>query len=276
MKKKVNQCLQITSYVVLTLGAITMVLPFLWMISTSLKSLGEVFVFPPTFFGEEIVWGNYLKVADRFPFGLFFLNSLKISFIVVVVQLFTSALAGFAFARLKFPFRDTLFALYLATLMIPYHITLVPIFVIMRYFGWIDTHYSLIIPSLVSAFGTFLMRQFFLTIPKELEDAARIDGCTPFGIFWRIFLPLSKPALATLGVFIFMFTWNDFIRPLIFINSIPKMTIPLGLSAMQGMYSTDWPVLMAGSMISILPVLVAFLFAQEYFVRGITLSGLKG
>ncbi|MBA7539066.1 hypothetical protein ES705_31344 [subsurface metagenome] len=276
MRKKVNQRLQIISYVVLTLGAITMVLPFLWMISTSLKSLGEVFVFPPTFFGEKIVWGNYLKVADRFPFGLFFLNSLKISFIVVVVQLFTSALAGFAFARLKFPFRDTLFALYLATLMIPYHITLVPIFVIMRYFGWIDTHYSLIIPSLVSAFGTFLMRQFFLTIPKELEDAARIDGCTPFGIFWRIFLPLSKPALATLGVFIFMFTWNDFIRPLIFINSISKMTIPLGLSAMQGMYSTDWPVLMAGSMISILPVLVAFLLAQEYFVRGITLSGLKG
>jgi len=275
MRKKVNHRLQIISYIVLTMGAITMVLPFLWMISTSLKSLGEVFVFPPTFFGEKIVWGNYLKVADRFPFGLFFLNSLKISFIVVVVQLFTSALAGFAFARLKFPFRDTLFALYLATLMIPYHITLVPIFVIMRYFGWIDTHYSLIIPSLVSAFGTFLMRQFFLTIPKELEDAARIDGCTPFGIFWRIFLPLSKPALATLGVFIFMFTWNDFIRPLIFINSISKMTIPLGLSAMQGMYSTDWPVLMAGSMISILPVLVAFLFAQEYFVRGITLSGLK-
>jgi len=276
MKKKINQRLQIISYVVLTLGAITMVLPFLWMISTSLKSLGEVFVFPPTFFGEEIVWGNYPKVADRFPFGLFFLNSLKISFIVVFVQLFTSALAGFAFARLKFPFRDTLFALYLATLMIPYHITLVPIFVIMRYFGWIDTHYSLIIPSLVSAFGTFLMRQFFLTIPKELEDAARIDGCTPFGIFWRIFLPLSKPALATLGVFIFMGTWNDFIRPLIFINSISKMTIPLGLSAMQGMYSTDWPVLMAGSMISILPVLVVFIFAQEYFVRGITLSGLKG
>lgn len=276
MKKKVNQRLQIISYIVLSLGAITMVLPFLWMISTSLKSLGEVFVFPPTFFGEKIVWGNYLKVAARFPFGLFFLNSLKISFIVVVVQLFTSALAGFAFARLKFPFRDTLFALYLATLIVPYHITLVPIFVIMRYFGWIDTHYSLIIPNLVSAFGTFLMRQFFLTIPKELEDAARIDGCTPFGIFWRIFLPLSKPALATLGIFTFMFTWNDFIRPLIFINSIPKMTIPLGLSAMQGMYSTDWPVLMAGSMISILPVLVAFLFAQEYFVQGITLSGLKG
>lgn len=276
MRKKVNQRLKIISYIVLSLGAITMVLPFLWMISTSLKSLGEVFVFPPTFFGEKVVWGNYLKVADRFPFGLFFLNSLKISFIVVVVQLFTSALAGFAFARLKFPFRDTLFALYLATLMIPYHITLVPIFVIMRHFGWIDTHYSLIIPSLVSAFGTFLMRQFFLTIPKELEDAARIDGCNPFGIFWRIFLPLSKPALATLSIFIFMGTWNDFIRPLIFINSIPKMTIPLGLSAMQGMYSTDWPVLMAGSMISFLPVLIAFLFAQEYFVQGITLSGLKG
>jgi len=161
MKKKVNQRMQIISYIVLSLGAITMVLPFLWMLSTSLKSLGEVFVFPPTIFGEKIVWENFLKVADRFPFGLFFLNSLKISFIVVVGQLFTSALAGFAFARLKFPFRDTLFALYLATLIVPYHITIVPVFIIMKYFGWIDTHYSLIIPSLVSAFGTFLMRQFF-------------------------------------------------------------------------------------------------------------------
>ncbi len=276
MKKKVSLRLQIISYIVLTLGAITMILPFIWMLSTSLKSLGEVFTFPPTFLGEEINWGNYLKVADRFPFGLFFINSLKISFVVVVVQVLTSAMAGFAFARLKFPFRDSLFALYLATLIVPYHVTLVPTFVIMRHFNWIDTHYSLIIPSLVSAFGTFLMRQFFLTIPKELEDSARIDGCTPFGIFWRIFLPLSKPAVAALSVFTFMAIWNDFIRPLVFINSIPKMTIPLGLSAMQGMYSTDWPVLMAGTVISFIPVLIAFLFAQEYFVRGVTLSGLKG
>lgn len=271
-----NRYIKIIAYLVIILGALTMVLPFIWMLSTSLKSLKEVFVFPPTLFGDKIVWQNYLKISDRYPFGLFFLNSLKISIVVVIAQLFTSAMAGFAFARLKFPGRDTLFALYLATLIVPLHVTLVPTFILMRWFGWIDTHYSLIIPSLVSAFGTFLMRQFFLTIPVDLEDAARIDGCTPFGIFWRIFLPLSKPALATLGVFTYMGIWNDFIRPLVFLNSIPIMTVPLGLATMQGMYSTDWPVLMAGTVISILPVLIAFVFAQEYFVRGVTLSGMKG
>ena len=267
---------KLIAFIVLSLGAASMVMPFLWMISTSLKTLREGFVFPPTFFGERLVWENYLRIADRFPFGRFFLNSTKITIIVVMVQLFTSSLAGFSFARLKFPFRDSIFALYLATLMVPYHVTLVPVFVIMRNLGWVDSHYSLIVPNLVSAYGTFLMRQFFLTLPEELVDAGKIDGCTPFGVFWRIFMPLCKPALATLGVFIFMWTWNDFVRPLIFINSIPKMTIPLGLSAMQGLYSTDWPVLMAGTFISLLPVLVVFVAAQEYFVQGVTMSGIKG
>ena len=267
---------KLIAFIVLSLGAASMVIPFLWMISTSLKTLREVFVFPPTFFGERLVWENYLRIADRFPFGRFFLNSTKITIIVVMVQLFTSSLAGFSFARLKFPFRDSIFALYLATLMVPYHVTLVPVFVIMRNLGWVDSHYSLIVPNLVSAYGTFLMRQFFLTLPEELVDAGKIDGCTPFGVFWRIFMPLCKPALATLGVFIFMWTWNDFVRPLIFINSIPKMTIPLGLSAMQGLYSTDWPVLMAGTFISLLPVWVVFVAAQEYFVQGVTMSGIKG
>lgn len=275
-KKRQTLILKACAYVVLSLGAATMVIPFLWMISTSLKSLREVFVFPPTFFGERIVWENYLRIADRFPFGRFFLNSTKVTVIVVAVQLLTSCMAGFAFARLKFPARDSLFTMYLATLMVPYHVTLVPVFVIMRAFGWVNTHNSLIVPSLVSAYGTFLMRQFFLTIPEELVDSAKIDGCTPFRTFWSIFMPLCKPALATLGVFTFMWTWNDFIRPLIFINSIPRMTVPLGLSAMQGMYSTDWPVLMAGTFISLLPVLAVFILAQEYFVRGVILSGIKG
>ncbi|QTM00070.1 ABC transporter permease subunit [Iocasia frigidifontis] len=253
-----------------------MILPFVWMISTSLKTLNEVFIFPPSFLGEKIVWQNYLRVSDRFPFGTFFFNSLKISVLVVLAQLFTSSMAGFAFARLRFPFKDTLFALYLATLIVPFHVLLVPTFLLMREFSWVDSHLSLIIPNLVSAFGTFLMRQFFLTIPKDLEDAARIDGCTPFGIYFRIFLPLSKPALATLGIFTLMGSWNDFVRPLVFINSISKMTLPLGLSSMQGLYSTNWPVLMAATVVSLLPILIAFFLAQEYFVRGVTLSGLKG
>lgn len=267
---------QVIAYVVLLTGALTMIVPFLWMLSTSLKSLGEVFIFPPKLLGERIVWENYLRISDRYPFGRFFLNSLKISVIVTAFQVLTSSMAGFAFARLKFRGREALFAMYLATLMVPFHVTLVPTFVMMRTFGWVDTHYSLILPSLVSAFGTFLMRQFFVTIPVELEESARIDGCTPFGIFARIFMPLSKPALATLSVFTFMGTWNDYIKPLIFINSIGKMTVPLGLASMQGLYSTDWPVLMAGTVIALLPVLVVFLLAQEYFVQGITLSGIKG
>ncbi|HHV94512.1 MAG TPA: carbohydrate ABC transporter permease [Firmicutes bacterium] len=273
---RLNRATVIIAQIVLILGAITMVVPFLWMLSTSFKSLPEVFRFPPTLFGKRIVWENYLHIADRFPFGRFFMNSLKVSVIVTVGQLLTCSMGGFAFARLKFPFRDSLFAMYLATLIIPFHVTLIPVFLMMRAFGWIDTHYSLIIPALVSPFGTFLMRQFFLTIPVELEEAARIDGCTPFGVYWRIFVPLSKPAMATLGLFTFMGTWNDFIRPLIFINSVPRRTLPLGLAALQTMYTTDWPVLMAGSVISVLPVIVVFLFAQEFFIQGITLSGLKG
>ncbi len=267
---------QVIAYVVLLTGALTMIVPFLWMLSTSFKSLGEVFIFPPKLLGERIVWENYLRISDRYPFGRFFLNSLKISVIVTAFQVLTSSMAGFAFARLKFRGREAFFAMYLATLMVPFHVTLVPTFVMMRTFGWVDTHYSLILPSLVSAFGTFLMRQFFVIIPVELEESARIDGCTPFGIFARIFMPLSKPALATLSVFTFMGTWNDYIKPLIFINSIGKMTVPLGLASMQGLYSTDWPVLMAGTVIALLPVLVVFLLAQEYFVKGITLSGIKG
>lgn len=253
-----------------------MLIPFVWMISTSFKSLPEVFRFPPTLFGKRIVWENYLHIADRFPFMKFFMNSLKISVIVTIGQLITCSMGGFAFARLKFPFRDGLFALYLATLIIPFHVTLIPVFLMMRALGWIDTHQALIIPALVSPFGTFLLRQFFLTIPLELEEAARIDGCTPFGIYWRIFVPLSRPAMATLGLFTFMGTWNDFIRPLIFINSVQARTLPLGLAALQTMYTTDWPVLMAGSVISVMPVIGVFLLSQEFFIQGITLSGLKG
>ena len=262
-------------HIILAFGAITMIAPFIWMVSTSLKSLNEVFVFPPTLFGESLRWNNYLQISDRFPFSIFFLNSLKIAVLVTAGQLFTCSLGGYSFARLKFPGRDIIFLLYLATLMIPYFVIVIPIFIMMRSFGWVDTHYALIVPGLFSAFGTFLMKQFFLTIPRELEDAAKIDGCTPFGIYRRIFLPLSKPALAALGIFTFMWSWNDFLAPLIFLNTITKRTIPLGLAVMQGLYSTDWPSLMAASVLSVMPIIIVFLCAQEFFVKGITLSGLK-
>ncbi len=272
---KRDKKLRIISHIILGLGALTMIFPFIWMISTSLKEIGEVFVFPPTFFGERLVFENYAAISDRFPFGQFFLNSLKVTTIVVIAQLITGSMAGFAFARLQFKGRDLLFLLYLATLMVPPQVTMIPNFITMTHYGLVDTHASLYLPQMANAFSTFLLRQFFLSIPKSLEDAAKIDGCTPFGVYWRIFLPLCKPALATLGVFVFMFVWNDFMGPLVFINSIDKMTLPLGLASMQGMYSTNWPVLMAGTVVSIAPLIILFLLAQDFFIKGVTLSGLK-
>ncbi|WP_435923157.1 carbohydrate ABC transporter permease [Paenibacillus sp. DYY-L-2] len=267
--------LKLSAHVVLLIGSVIMLFPFIWSICTSLKNVNEVFTFPPSFFGEELKFSNYTNMTDRFPIVRFFLNTLKITVIVVVFQLITSSMAGYVFARLRFRFREGLFGLYLATLMVPAQVTMIPTFLLMKYYGLLDTHWSLILPGLVSAFGTFLLRQFFSTIPEALEEAAKIDGCTPFGIYWRIFVPLSKPAMATLGIFIMLGTWNDFVNPLIFINSMSKMTLTLGLANMQGLYSTDWPALMAATVITILPILIVFLSAQDIFVRGVTLSGLK-
>lgn len=267
---------RIAAHVVLIAGSAVMLFPFIWTVATSLKDIGEVFTFPPRLLGKELLWENYVKVWERYPFHYFFMNTVKITALVVIGQLLTSSMAGYVFARLRFRGRDTIFLLYLATIIIPVQVTVIPNFFQMKVYGLLDTHWSLILPGLVSAFGTFLMRQFFLTIPPALEEAAKIDGCNPFGIYWRIFVPLSKPAMATLGIFICNGVWNDFYNPLIFLNSTNKMTLTLGLATMQGLYSTDWPVLMAATTISIIPVIALFLLAQDLFVRGVTLSGLKG
>lgn len=267
---------RIAAHAVLIAGSAVMLFPFLWTVSTSLKDISEVFTYPPRLSGKEWVWENYVKVWERYPFLDFFLNTVKITALVVIGQLLTSSMAGYVFARLKFRGRDAIFMLYLATIIIPVQVTVIPNFFLMKTYGLIDTHWSLILPGLVSAFGTFLLRQFFQTIPAALEEAAKIDGCNPFGIYWRIFVPLSKPAIATLGIFICNGVWNDFYNPLIFINTTSKMTLTLGLATMQGLYSTDWPVLMAATTISITPIIVLFLLAQDLFVRGVTLSGLKG
>jgi len=267
---------RIAAHAVLIAGSAVMLFPFLWTVSTSLKDISEVFTYPPRLSGKEWVWENYVKVWERYPFLDFFLNTVKITALVVIGQLLTSSMAGYVFARLKFRGRDAIFMLYLATIIIPVQVTVIPNFFLMKTYGLIDTHWSLILPGFVSAFGTFLLRQFFQTIPAALEEAAKIDGCNPFGIYWRIFVPLSKPAIATLGIFICNGVWNDFYNPLIFINTTSKMTLTLGLATMQGLYSTDWPVLMAATTISITPIIVLFLLAQDLFVRGVTLSGLKG
>lgn len=264
-----------TINLILMIGAATMLMPFIWMVSTSFKSLQEVFVFPPTLLGERIVWENYTMISNRFDFFLFFRNSLQVSAWIVFFQLITSAMAGYAFAKLNFPGRDKLFLLYLASMMIPMHVTIIPNFLQMRIYGLVNTLWALMIPPMVSAFGTFLLRQFFMTLPKDLIDAAKIDGCTPIGCFIRIALPMAKPTLATLGIFALVFHWNDFFTPLIYIARPRYYTLPLGLATMQGMFSTDWPVLMAATTLSILPILIAFLFAQDAFQKGIMMSGLK-
>ena len=253
-----------------------MIVPFVWMISTSLKDPGNVFVYPPQWFPRPLVWENYARVLKQIDFARYFLNTAFITICVVSGQLFTSSLGAYAFARLNFPGRDKLFLLYLGTMMIPGQVTMIPIFIFVRIIGWIDTYAALIIPGCFTAWGTFLLRQFFLTIPKELEDAAAIDGCSAFGKYWQIILPLSKPALATLGVFAFMGTWNSFQWPLIVTISEKMRTLSVALASFQGVYRTDWTLLMASSVLTLLPILVIFMFGQKYFVEGITLTGLKG
>lgn len=273
--KRKQLIVKIVAHLVLLLGAITMLVPFIWMLSSSVKSLGEVFVFPPALFGEKIVWENYTKISSRFDYLAYFLNSVKVSAWVVIFQVFTSATAGYVFAKLNFRGRDKVFTLYLATMMIPFHVTVITNFLQMSMYGLVNTLWSLMLPASVSAFGTFLMRQFFVTVPNELIEAAKIDGCNPFKTFLQICFPMAKPTIATLSIFCFMNVWNDYFTPLIYINDSRKYTLPLGLASMKGMYSTDWPVLMASSVISVLPVLVAFLFAQDAFVKGVMMTGMK-
>ncbi len=255
--------------------SLLMVVPFLWMISTSLKSVNEMYLIPPSWIPAEIMWSNYVYMLESAPWLLYFYNTAKVTFFVVLGQVVVCSMAAYGFARLKFPGRDALFLLLLGTMMIPYHVTMIPTFQILRKLGWLDTHYALIVPALFAAFGVFLLRQFFLTIPKELEQAAMIDGCGYFRIFIHVIMPNAKPALTTLAIFTFMSTWNDFLGPLIYLNSDHLKTLTLGLATFQGTYTNQWNYMMAGSLIVSLPILIVYAFAQRYFVEGIVMSGLK-
>jgi multiple sugar transport system permease protein len=263
-------------YLLLFAASIIMLLPFIWMLSTSLKTPNTVFVYPPEWIPNPVRWQNYADVVRVMPFLRYVLNTAAVATSITILHLLVSSLAAYAFARLRFPGRNRLFLAYLATLMVPGQVTLIPNFLIVKYLGWIDTYQALIIPQIFTAFGTFLLRQFFLTIPNELEDAARIDGASNFSIYWRIMLPLSGPALATLGVFTFTAQWNNFLWPLIVINDEQMRTLTVGLRALVGQFTVQYPLLMAGSVISVLPMLVIFLVAQRFFVRGIALTGLAG
>jgi len=259
----------------LALAFLTLV-PIVWMVLTAFKSAPEVASRPPTWFPRAWHPENFQAAWNFFPFGRYLLNTVLMAGSVMVLETLTSALAAYAFARLNFRGRDALFLLYLGTLMIPRQVTIIPQFILMRELGWIDTYQGLIIPQAFSAFGTFLLRQYFLSIPRELEDAARIDGASRWECFRRIILPLSGPALATLAVFIFLFQWNNLLWPLIMSNTDRTRPIAVGLRAFEGQYGTDWNLLMAAATLATLPVVAVYLLAQRWFVRGITLSGFGG
>jgi multiple sugar transport system permease protein len=255
--------------------ALVMVTPLAWMVMTSVQTPDEARRFPPVL-PSGIHWQNYTDAIHAAPFGRFFLNSFLVTGACVFGNLVLCSLAGYAFARLRFFGRDVLFVILLATLMIPFQVVMIPIFLIMRHLGLVDTLGALILPNLVTPFGIFLMRQFFRTLPIELEEAARIDGCSRLGTLIRIVLPLSGPALATLAVIAFLWNWNDFLWPLVVIQSEHNMTLQLGLSTFQGAHSTGWTLLMAGNVLAVLPMLVAFLVAQRHFVNSIASAGIKG
>ncbi|MGC8863613.1 MAG: carbohydrate ABC transporter permease [Armatimonadota bacterium] len=280
--------------VLLSVLGSTMVLPFLWMISTSLKEAGEVFAPQMHWIPEKVIWRNYLDAVTAIPFGRMLFNSLLVAVTVTLGQVVTSSLAAFAFARLRFPGRDALFLGYLATMMVPGVVTMIPVFAVLRILGdmvpyefyfrqtWLgnviggDSYFALIAPGLFSAYGTFMLRQFFMTVPRELDEAAVIDGCSKLGVFRHVIIPLSGPALATLVIFTFMWSWRDFMWPLIINNSIEMQTLPVGLATFQSMFGINWNLLMAASVIVMLPLIIAFVFCQRFFTEGIKLAGIKG
>lgn len=278
MKKKKSSAVlrRVLLYIVLILIAVIMVVPFLWMLSTSLKTQYDAVKIPPVWIPDPPQWENYVKLFTEQPMFQFMLNTIKIVFFVVLGQLFFSSLAAYSFARISFKGRNVVFFFYIATLMVPGQVTMIPTYLMFAKAGLTDNHLALILPAFFSAFGVFLLRQFFMSLPRELEEAAEIDGCNPFMTYWRIMLPLIVPAMLTLGVFTLMNTWNDYMGPLIYLSSPEKYTMTLGIAYFKGVYTTQWNLVMAGSIVSVVPILIAYLCAQKYFIEGIAFSGVKG
>jgi multiple sugar transport system permease protein len=266
--------------IILVALSVVMMLPFFWLISTSLKIRGTEFAFPPIWIPRPAIWSNYATAIfdSGLPFPRFLLNTAIITFANIVGVLFSAALAGFGFARMRFPARDKLFILVLSTLMLPEIVTQIPSYLLFRSLGWIDTFLPLIVPTYLggSAFSIFLFRQFFMTIPFELDEAARIDGASTWQIYVRLMLPLSKVVLTTVAIFTFLDNWNAFIGPLIYLNSIEKMTLAVGLLAFQGLRGTEWNLMKAAAAVMIMPVLIIFFAAQRSFIEGIVTSGFGG
>jgi multiple sugar transport system permease protein len=266
----------IALYLVLSLGAIVMLTPLLQMITTSFKTSGEALRVPPTLLPNHPSLDAYRTVLTQAPFALWFRNSVVVAISVTALILFTSSLAGYVFAKFKFPGRDLLFTLLLGTLMVPFPVVLIPIYLIVNNLHLLNTLLALIVPSTVSAFGIFLMRQFIAAIPDDLIDAARLDGASEFGIYWRLIRPQLGPAMGALGIFTFLSSWNDYLWPLIAINDQDKMTLPLALAFFNSSHATRYDLVMAAAVLIVLPVIAAFLFFQRQFINALVLSGMKG
>lgn len=253
------------------------VAPFVWMVSASIKPHHEIFSYPPTLVPREFILSNFSKLFNLIPFFRQFLNSVIVSVSYTLLTLFLCSLAGFAFAKYTFPFKSVLFVIILASMMIPIHVTLIPLFVFMARMGWVDTYRAVIIPFSASALGVFLFRQYMITIPSELLDIARIDGCPELGIYFQIMLPLARPVIGVLTIFFFMTSWNNLLWPLIILNSEEMYTLPLGLAGLLGSYEVlDYGPLIAGAFLAVLPIIIIFLAMQKQFISGLTLGAVKG
>ncbi len=267
----------ILGYILLIVVAAAFVLPLYWMLSTALKSADQMFEIPPTWIPNPVQTENFPQVFREVPFARFLLNTIFLVVMNVIGEVISVSLIAYGFARLRFPGRSILFLIMLSTLMIPYHVTLIPRFILFAKLGWINTYLPLIIPAFTgSPFLIFLVRQYMMSIPFDLDEAAYIDGASRFDVFWRIILPLSRPALVLVVVFTFVGTWNDFLQPLIYLNDPELFTVSLGLSFFQGARETNWNLLMAGSLLATIPPLILFFIAQRQLIGGISIEGLKG
>lgn len=268
--------IKISLYIFVICSSLVMLLPFIWMLSASLKTEAQVFEYPIKWIPLLPQWQNYIIIWQKIDFLTFYINSIKLAVIITALQIITCSLAAYAFAKIDFPERNTMFLGYIATLMVPFQVVMIPQFIIIKNLNLTNTHLALILLQAFSPFGVFLLRQFYMGIPNELSEAARIDGLNEFGIYLRVVLPLSKPALASLGIFTFVQVWNDFLGPLIYLNSDNLKTIQLGIRMFISWYSADYSLIMAAAICSLLPIFIIFLFAQKFFVEGIAMSGLKG
>ncbi|MBB6674048.1 carbohydrate ABC transporter permease [Cohnella nanjingensis] len=265
----------VLAQLLLLAGAVLMLLPFAWAALTALKTPAEAIAIPMKLLPAKPQWSHFAETFDQLPFARYYWNTAATTIVKTLAALLISSMAGYAFARVPFPGKSVLFVLVLSVLMVPAQVFLVPQYMLMKDWGWLNSLKAITVTGMFSAYGTFLLRQFFLSLPVELEEAAKIDGCRPPGIYWRIMLPLAKPGLVAFGIISALWSWNDFMWPLIVNSSPDKMTLAVGLATLQGQYTTNYPLLMAGMLLAIAPMILLFLLLQRQFVEGMTLSGLK-